>query len=75
MERRNGLIMATLDRNDLKEAVKAAIIELLEEREDLLSDAVEEALADIGLVYAIQAGEDSPNVSRDEVFEALESAL
>jgi hypothetical protein len=66
--------MATLDKNDLKEAVKAAIIELLEEREDLLSDAVEEALTDIGLVYAIQAGEDTPTVSRDKVFGVLESA-
>ncbi|MER3457356.1 MAG: hypothetical protein C4309_00635 [Chloroflexota bacterium] len=65
--------IAPLDENKLKEALKAALIEVLEERRDLVRDALEEALEDIGLVYAIQEGEHSPTVSRDDVFDILKT--
>jgi hypothetical protein len=56
----------------LKELLKTAIIEVLEEREDLVRDLLEEVLEDIALVRAIEAGEQTETVSRDEVFKSLE---
>jgi hypothetical protein len=47
--------------------LKAALIELLEERSDLVRDILAEALEEIALVRAIQEGEGSGPVSRDEV--------
>jgi hypothetical protein len=51
---------------------KAAIVEVFEERRDLVRDVVAEALEDIALVRAIDEGMQGPNVSREEVFKALE---
>ena len=52
----------------LKEALKAALVEVLEERPDLLRDVLAEVMEDIALARAIQEGEASGLVSRDEVF-------
>jgi hypothetical protein len=40
----------------LKELVKAAVIEALEEKSDLMRDAVAEAVEDLGMIRAIQQG-------------------
>jgi DNA-binding phage protein len=58
----------------LKEAMKAALVELLEERSDLVRDIVAEALEEVALVRAIQEGEDSDTVSREAVFRALSTS-
>lgn len=60
------------DEEKLKGLFKAAIIEVLEERGDLLRKVFEEALEDIALARAIEEAEESPNVSREEVFAILE---
>ena len=59
------------DEEKLKGLFKAAIIEVLEERGDLLRDALEEAIEEIALARAIEGAEDSPNVSREEVLSVL----
>ncbi|HKO97247.1 MAG TPA: hypothetical protein VJU86_09660 [Pyrinomonadaceae bacterium] len=66
--------MATtlIDDGKLKETLKAAIVEILEERKDLVREVLEEALEDIALARAIDEGEQSEPVTRDEVFNALE---
>ena len=51
--------------------MKAALIEVLQERRDLLTDALENAIADIGLGHAIQEGLAGPNISRDDVMSVL----
>ena len=56
---------------DLKEAVKAALIEVLDERQDLLREALSEALEDIGMLRAIEEGLKSGPAARKEVFAAL----
>ena len=61
-----------IDEAKLKEALKAALIEILEERKDLVREILEEALEDIALARAIEEGEQSELVTRDEVFNALE---
>ncbi len=65
--------MATLsaEESKLKNAFKEALVEVLEERGDLVRDILEEALEDAALVNAIQAGERTKPVSRARVLRAL----
>jgi hypothetical protein len=62
----------SIDEGKLKDLLKTAIMEVLEERKDLVRDLIEEAFEDIGLVRAIEAGEQTGTVSRDEVIKVLE---
>lgn len=57
----------------LKEVVKIAILEVFEERRGWIADLLSEVLLDMGLGYAIQEGEQTPTVSRTEVFRVLEA--
>ncbi len=57
----------------MKEALKAAIEEILEERKDFLREVLPEALEDIALARALEEGEQSKIVDPDEVFNALEA--
>ena len=61
------------DKNQLKEVFKQAFAELLQERRDLLYDVFTEVLEDIALANAIQEGEETEIVSREQVFKILES--
>ncbi|HXU28973.1 MAG TPA: hypothetical protein VN851_00210 [Thermoanaerobaculia bacterium] len=63
---------AGIEDSRIKDLVKTAMIEVLEERRDLVLGLVEEALEDMGMVHAIREGEQSPLVSREEVFRILE---
>lgn len=64
--------MQTLaNETQLKSIFKAALVEVMEERRDLIRDAVEEALEEIALARAIEEGATSENVTRDEVFALL----
>ena len=56
----------------LKRLLKAAVVEVLEERPELVRDALAEAVEDIGMVRAIDAGSRSNEVSRTEIFKILE---
>jgi hypothetical protein len=62
----------TIDDGKLKALLKQALIELLEEKNELLYDAIAEVVEDIGLAKAIKEGEASPLVSRESVFDVLE---
>jgi ribosomal protein L12E/L44/L45/RPP1/RPP2 len=66
---------STVDESRLKDVLKAAIVEVLEERRDLVLDLIEEALEDIALVRAMEEAEGSPPVGRDEVFKILDEPL
>jgi hypothetical protein len=57
----------------LKELLKSAIAEVLEERRDFVKEIVEEAIEDIGLARAIDEGVASEDVHRNEVFSILET--
>jgi hypothetical protein len=61
----------TTDNGKLKEVFKQAIIEAMEEKKDLVHDLLVEAMEDLGMISAIQQGEDSETISRDEVFSLL----
>lgn len=61
-----------LDDDRLKELFKKALLEVLEERRELLRDIVEETMEDIALARAIEQGQRTPEVGRTEVFSLLE---
>jgi len=55
----------------IKELLKEAVLEVLEERRDLIYDALAEAMEDFALAKAIQEGESSESVTREQVFQTL----
>lgn len=66
--------MATvIESDELKEVFKSAIIEVLQERRELVREILDEVIEDIAFSKAIAEGEQTPRVSRDSVFEALEN--
>lgn len=66
--------MVTISEEKLKDLMKSALAEALEERRDLVQDIVEEAMEDIGLARAIEQGLGGGSVPREEVFAILEGA-
>ena len=61
-----------MDDAKLKALFKTALVEVLEERKDLLRGAIEEDLGDIALARAIEERRRTDEVSRGEVFSVLE---
>ena len=64
--------MTAADERRLKGLLKSALTEVLEERGDLLRDAVRESFEDVALLRAIQEGEKSRLTSRRKIFQRLE---
>ena len=66
--------MATvIESDELKEVFKSAIVEVLQERRELVREILEEVIEDIAFSKAIAEGEQTSRVSRESVFEVLES--
>lgn len=61
-----------LDDARLKALFKTVLLEVLEERKDLLRDVIEETLEDVALARAIEVGHRTDDASRSEVFSLLE---
>lgn len=55
----------------LKKLLKDVVVEVLEERHDLVRDALAEAVEDLGMIQAIKKGSRSGRISREEVFRIL----
>ena len=62
------------DSDKLKELVKQAIIEAMEEKKDLVHDLILEVMEDLAMINAIKEGENTDSVSRNEVFRVLDSS-
>jgi hypothetical protein len=65
----------SVDEYKIKEIFKQAIIEVLQDRKDLIYDLFAEVLEDFALVNAIKEGESTEPVSREYVFKILEGAI
>ena len=59
------------DPETLKKIIKAALIEVFDERQDLIRDAVAEAIEDIAMVRAIEEGMNSGAATEEEVLALL----
>jgi len=64
--------MTAAEERRLKGLLKNALTEVLEERGDLLRDAVRERLEDVAMIRAIQHGEKTRLATRRKVFQRLE---
>ena len=60
-----------MTQDQLKQLIKMALVEALEERQDLLHDAVEAALEDAGLIRAIEEGENTETAGRERFSASL----
>ena len=60
-----------LDETRIKALFKEALVEVIEENQDLVSSILIDTLEDIGLSRAIVEGEKSKTVSREEIFKVL----
>jgi hypothetical protein len=67
----NKMAEATLNTNQLKELLKIAIVEILQEQKEVFTDILVEAMEDIALVKAIEEGEKTEVVSREAIFDIL----
>jgi hypothetical protein len=65
----------SINQDQLKELIKVALAEALEERRDLLHEVVEESLEDIALARAIKDGESTDLIGREEVLKLLEGEV
>ncbi len=65
--------MATtdLDRTSLKQALKEAFVETLQEQRGLFHEVFAEVLEDFALAEAIREGRQTGHVTREEVFRTL----
>lgn len=61
----------TLDSNQLKELLKAVLIEILQDQKEVFTDIIFEAMEDIALAKAIEEGENTETVSREAIFKIL----
>ncbi len=60
-----------LNETQLKELLKTAILELMQEQKEVFSEILVEALEDIGMENAIKEGENTEIVSREQIFQIL----
>ena len=61
-----------IDDSKIKDLFKQAIIEAIEEKKQVVYDLLVEVMEDIAMVRAIEDGENSGMVSRDDIFQILE---
>ena len=61
-----------IDDKKIKDLFKQAIMEAIEEKKEAVHDLLVEVMEDIAMVRAIQDGENSGSVSREDVFLILE---
>ena len=61
----------TSDEGKIKQLMKEALVEALQEQKGVFQDLIVEAIEDIALTNAIREGADTESVSRKEVFNIL----
>jgi hypothetical protein len=64
-----------ISRDKMKLLLKEIIVELLEERPDLVRQMVEESLESIAMSEAIKAGDSTPMISAEKIENFFEQKL
>ncbi len=65
-------LLGVLDDGKIKDLFNQAIIEAIEEKKDVVHDLLMEVMEDLAMVRAIEEGEDSGHVGRDEIITLLD---
>jgi len=61
-----------IDDGKIKDLFKQAIIETIEEKKDIVHDLLMEVMDDLAMIRAIEEGENSGSVGREEIFNILD---
>lgn len=61
-------VTLNMDENETRTLFKQAITEMLHERNEALYAALAEVLEDIALLRAIEEGEETPEISRKDIY-------
>ena len=61
-----------IDDRKIKDLFKQAIIETIEEKKDIVHDLLMEVMGDLAMIKAIEEGENSGSVDREEIFNILD---
>jgi hypothetical protein len=67
-------MVTPMDESKLKDLLKSAVAEVLEERREFVKEIIEEAMEDVALAREIDEGVSTDAVARKEVFAILETA-
>lgn len=62
----------TLNQEQLKEILKTAIVELIRDNREEISEFLAEIIEDVAMERAIAEGETTPLVNREAIFQLLE---
>ncbi len=65
--------MSTVERQELKQAVKDALKEVMLENSEMLKDILVEVLEDLALLRQMEEGRQTEFINRSEVIDHLES--
>jgi len=65
-------MQTSVDDEKLKQLLKEAFIEAIEEKRNVFYELIVDALEDIAMVRAIREGEQSKTVAKQDVFSILE---
>jgi hypothetical protein len=60
-----------MDSPEIKNLFKQALVEVLQEQKELFTALLLDAMEEIALAKAIEVGEETATVSRDEIFQIL----
>ena len=63
--------MTALEARRIKTLLKEVVVEVLEERQDLLREALRNSLEDVAMLRAIREGEKSRLTSRKKILQRL----
>jgi len=66
--------MTAVEERRIRVLLKDAVTEVLEERQNLLREALQESLEDMAMLKAIQNGEKARLTSRKKIFQRLARA-
>lgn len=67
------MLKTSTEQQETKELLKGVLLELFQENKEIITAVITEILEDIAMTKAIQAGEDSEIIPRDEIFEILDA--
>ena len=62
-----------LDSDKIKQIFKSALVEVIQENQEVFSDLFAEIIEDIALERAIKEGEETEKVSREAIFNILQN--
>ena len=65
-------MQTVMDEGRLKQVFKEALVEMLEEKQNIFHEMIVDAMEDIALSRAIQEGQKTGTATKKEIFDILE---